>query len=206
MTKSEQTREKIIAQAALLFNQKGYSGTSIDDIMQATGLKKGGIYNHFRNKEEIALAAFDHAYALQSESYANAIRAVRGQPTLQLRAMIDVFVESYEDPVVTGGCIVMNTAIESDDNNPALKAHAAAAMDEWRDLIMRIIVKGIAKGKFRSETDPSALASLIIASLEGGLMMSKLYNDPAYIHRVAEHLHSYINQNILTTEREPVMA
>lgn len=197
MGKAQLTREKIITQAARLFNQKGYYGTSIDDIMQQTNLKKGGIYNHFSSKDEIALAAFDHSYALQRELYSEAVRSVRGQPTKQLRALIDVFVESYENPVITGGCVIMNTAIESDDAHPLLKERAAAAMDEWRDLLQRIIAKGVAKEAFKPDTDPVALAGLIIASLEGGLMMSKLYNDPVYLHRVADHLHTHIDHIVI---------
>jgi TetR/AcrR family transcriptional regulator, transcriptional repressor for nem operon len=198
MGKAEQTRAKIISTAALLFNQRGYNGTSIDDIMQATGLKKGGIYNHFSGKEEIALAAFDHAYALQSESYGAVLRAARGQPTRQLHAVIDVFLEVYDDPVIAGGCIIMNTAIESDDSEAqaALKARAASAMDDWRSLIQRIIVKGVGKGEFRSDTNIPQLTSLIIATLEGGLMMSKLYNDATFIHSVVEHLHTHLAEHV----------
>ena len=61
MSKAQQTKARIVRQAAELFNQKGYAGSSIADVMQATGLKKGGIYNHFKSKDELALAAFDYA-------------------------------------------------------------------------------------------------------------------------------------------------
>lgn len=197
MSKAERTRARIVAKAAQLFNLRGYSGTSISDIMQATALEKGGIYNHFSSKDAIALAAFDHAYAVQSRHYADAVRAARGQPTRQLRVVIDVFVEDYADPPVMGGCIIMNTAIESDDTHPALRERAAAAMDEWRGLIERIIVKGIDKGEFRPDVVPAELAGIIIAGLEGSLMMSKLYNDSKYLRRMADHLHQYINQHVL---------
>jgi len=71
MGKSEETRRHIIEKAAVLFNQKGFHGTSIRDIMDATGLTKGGIYGNFKKegadkkgvKEEIALAAFKYAVA-----------------------------------------------------------------------------------------------------------------------------------------------
>lgn len=197
MGKAERTREKIISKAAQLFNLQGYSGTSIADIMQATDLEKGGIYNHFASKDDIALAAFDYAYSQQSQHYVDALKAIRGQPTRQLHAIIDVFVEDYENPAIAGGCVIMNTAIESDDAHPVLKARAAAAMDEWRGLIQRIVTKGIDKGEFRPEIDPAALASLIVASLEGGLMMSKLYNDPVFVRRVADHLRAHIDQNVI---------
>ncbi len=197
MGKAEQTRTKIIHQAAVLFNQRGYSGISISDIMQATDLEKGGIYSHFASKDEIALASFDYAYARQSERYAEVLKTMRGQSTRQLHAMVDIFTEGYRDPVIAGGCVIMNTAIESDNAHPALKARAAAAMDDWRCLIERIVVKGIERGEFRPETDVAALASLLIASLEGGQMMSRLYGDPLYSTHVADHLHSYIDQNVV---------
>jgi TetR/AcrR family transcriptional repressor of nem operon len=54
MTKGEQTRREIVEKAAPLFNQKGFEGTSLADLMQATGLKKGGIYRHFSGKRELA--------------------------------------------------------------------------------------------------------------------------------------------------------
>ena len=62
MTKGEQTRREIVQKAAPLFNQKGYEGTSLSDLMKATGLQKGGIYRHFSSKEELATEAFDYSW------------------------------------------------------------------------------------------------------------------------------------------------
>ena len=59
MSKGDDTKERIIEQTAPLFNQMGFFGSSLSDIMQATGLKKGGIYNHFGSKEQLALEAYD---------------------------------------------------------------------------------------------------------------------------------------------------
>ena len=53
MTKGQQTRRKIIEAAAPIFNKRGYEGSSLNDLMAATGLKKGGIYRHFSSKEEL---------------------------------------------------------------------------------------------------------------------------------------------------------
>src|SRR6266571_4275118 len=64
MRKGEQTRREIIRRAAPIFNQKGYDGTALSDLMRATGLKKGGIYRHFGSKQELAGKAFDHAWKL----------------------------------------------------------------------------------------------------------------------------------------------
>lgn len=64
MGKGTQTRAMILARVAPLFNKQGYFGASLSDIMQQTGLEKGGIYNHFKSKEQLALEAFDYAYAM----------------------------------------------------------------------------------------------------------------------------------------------
>ena len=64
MSKGEQTREMILAQAAQVFNRQGYFGSSLSDIMHETGLEKGGIYNHFKSKEQLALEAFDYTLAV----------------------------------------------------------------------------------------------------------------------------------------------
>src|SRR5271170_2332921 len=62
VTKGEQTRGDIIRKSAPLFNQRGYEGTSLSDLMEATGLQKGGIYRHFSSKEELATEAFDYSW------------------------------------------------------------------------------------------------------------------------------------------------
>ena len=64
MSKAQETKTRIIEQAATLFNQQGYSGTSVSDLMRATGLQKGGIYNHFVSKDELALEALKDTYTM----------------------------------------------------------------------------------------------------------------------------------------------
>src|ERR1700760_1245310 len=56
------TRQRIIEQSAPIFNQRGYAGTSMSELMAATGLEKGGLYRHFESKESLAVAAFDYAW------------------------------------------------------------------------------------------------------------------------------------------------
>ena len=62
MEKGRATRQRVIAQAAPVFNQHGFAGTTLSELMEATGLQKGGIYRHFAGKEQLALEAFDHAH------------------------------------------------------------------------------------------------------------------------------------------------
>src|SRR5215212_10982485 len=103
MTKGEQTRQHIIQEAATLFNQRGYTGSSISDVMQHTGLQKGGIYRHFESKEQLALAAFDYAQQ-QSTTQLMAAVAAETNAVKQLLAFITAFYALTLNPPVPGGC------------------------------------------------------------------------------------------------------
>jgi TetR/AcrR family transcriptional regulator, transcriptional repressor for nem operon len=195
MSKGEQTREMILERAAPVFNQMGYGGTALSDIMAATGLEKGGIYNHFQNKEQLAIESFDWAIRQVGRAMLNVIRG--RQPGLeQLAALVSYFSSYYLSPPVPGGCPIMNTSVDSDDGNPVLREHARQGMNQLRRLVQSLIVKGIEQGSIRPDISAENLADLLVASLEGGLMLSKLYNDPAHINRMVSHLLDYIELNV----------
>ena len=187
MRDGERTREHIIERAAVLFNEQGYSGASISDIMAATGLQKGGIYRHFGSKEELAVEAFDFAVGRMAARFGEAMEGVRS-PLARLKAIAGVYARIPVDPPVPGGCPVMNTAIESDSSNPRLRARARDAMDGLRRLIRRLVAEAMAGGELRADTDPDGVATVMISTLEGGVMLSMLYDDPAHAARAAEHL------------------
>ncbi|HHP7244472.1 MAG TPA: TetR/AcrR family transcriptional regulator, partial [Elainellaceae cyanobacterium] len=146
MSKADETKSRIIQHAADLFNRQGFAGSSMSDIMQATGLKKGGIYNHFASKDELAIAAFEFAVQQVSQRY---IRALKGQQVAvnRLKTIIQTFYTAIEESPIKGGCPILNTAIDSDDNHPALLERTQQAMYQWRNLIHRIVQKGIEVGE-----------------------------------------------------------
>lgn len=191
MSKAQETRANIIRQAAELFNQKGYAGSSISDIMEATGLKKGGIYNHFLSKEELALEAFDYAASLISNRIWSTIKTKKNALD-RLQAMVRSYQNYLDEPPIAGGCPILNTAIESDDTNSKLRDRALGAMNSWHHLIVRIVQKGISKGEVRSTIEPDTVATIFISSLEGAIMMSRLKGDRVHLTRVIEHLEEYI--------------
>lgn len=195
MSKGEETKEKILHQAAELFNQQGFAGSSISDIMRVTRLQKGGIYNHFKSKDELALLAFDYAIAQIRERNKAALRNKR-HAVERLQAIIDVFRSNINNPPIKGGCPLLNTAVESDDTHPALRDRTQAAMNSWREMICRIIQKGMEKGEIRPTIDADEVATIIISTLEGAVMMSKLYGDAIHLERVVKHLNDYIQSQL----------
>jgi len=185
ISKGERTRQSIIQKAAAVFNQRGYEGTSLTDLMEETGLEKGGIYRHFASKEELAVAAFDYAWSTVRQ---HRLRAIEGgsSPLTKLRNMIEDFAE--RPSVTPGGCPLLNTAVDADDGNPILRAHVRTALQGWVNRLEKLLQEGIDSGEIRKNIDPAAVASILVATLEGSMMMWRLQTNRTALEFARQHL------------------
>ena len=193
MTKGEQTRKKIVQAAAPIFNQRGYEGSSLNDLMEATGLQKGGIYRHFASKEELAAEAFDYTWEaawnarlLHVDEKANGID--------KLKQLIANFVK-HRSPI-PGGCPILNTAVDADDGNPILRARVAEALRSWVGRVQALVEQAQENRDARPRVDPKAVATLIVASLEGALMMSRIQRNDEALRHVQSHLNRYLDSEV----------
>ncbi len=198
MSKGDLTRERIVAKAAPIFNQSGFAGTSLSDLMSATGLKKGGIYRHFKSKQELAAAAFDHAWHRAwnfrwtgIDENANSID--------QLNQFVANFIDNRSE-LVQGGCPVLNTAVDSDDGNRVLRKHARKALGQWMNRISEIVTRGILKAEIRKGVDPQTTATVVVSTLEGALMIARLEHSDAALMQVREYLCGFLESLAI---REP---
>jgi TetR/AcrR family transcriptional repressor of nem operon len=171
MSKGELTRQMILAKAAPIFNQRGYAGCSLQEILDATGLEKGGLYRHFANKEELAVESFRYALTNTVKIRTENLDHIRGA-VARLRYIVQRFVDVRS--AIPGGCPLMNTAIDADDGNPVLREMARKGMSDWRAGLCGIVEEGMRSGEIRATTEPRRIANTIIATLEGALMISRL--------------------------------
>jgi TetR/AcrR family transcriptional regulator, transcriptional repressor for nem operon len=199
------TRNKIIEASARLFNMRGYHGCSLQDIMDATKLKKGGIYNYFNNKDEIAFAAFDYSFNEVLSRFKTAL-ARASTSREKLYAILEVFGSFYKDPVSEGGCPVFNTAVDSNGTHPELTEKAREAINTLKRYIEIKIDEGKESGEFKPEVKSEELSSLIILTTEGALIMSRVNNDPAPVATAIKHLKNTINNSILTHKTNQLVA
>jgi AcrR family transcriptional regulator len=191
LSKGARTREQVIEQAAGLFNQHGYHGVSISDVMAATGLEKGGIYRHFASKDELALAAFAFSVDKMRERF-DAAMADTETALERLQAIISVYARLPMDPPVPGGCPILNAAVEADDSNPELKAEAQRVLGDLKRALRSIVRQGQEDGELRPDLDLEAFANVFVAQLEGGVMVSKLFGSQAPMRHVVQHLTSWL--------------
>jgi TetR/AcrR family transcriptional repressor of nem operon len=171
MRKGEQTRQEIIRKAAPIFNQRGYDGAALSDLMQATGLEKGGIYRHFSSKEALAAEAFDYAWRETLDARIHDLDTVSNAVD-RLKQLVANFIERRG--IIPGGCPLLNTAIDADDGNSVLRERARKALRGWRSYVTSIISAGIKARDIRPGVDAKKLATLIISSLEGAIMLYRL--------------------------------
>jgi AcrR family transcriptional regulator len=190
LPKGTATRERIVERAAAVFSERGFFGSSMTDLLRATGLQKGGLYNHFASKEQLALASFDYAVDLVERRYAAAL-AGRTGAVERLLAIADVIRSLVDEPALPGGCPILTTAIESDDTMPALRGRACEAMTRWQRLIGSTVKAGVTSGELR-DADPYDVATVMTATLEGAVFLSKLYGDPVHMHRAVDHVTAYV--------------
>jgi len=196
MKKGERTRERIIRQAAPLFNQRGYEGSSINEIMAATALEKGGIYRHFRSKQELAAEAFDYAWAEAVKTRRHDIDTVANSVD-KLKRYVANFVERRGS--VPGGCPLLNTAMDSDDGNAVLRTRARRALENWQNFLSSIVAQGIKKGEIRRQVSKTKLANLMIATLEGAVMIGRLEESLEALRDAQTHLNNYLETKVRAT-------
>ena len=192
MSKGQQTRERIIAEAAAIFNQRGYEGCSIQAIMEATGLEKGGIYRHFESKDELAAEAFDYAWTVASTKRHQNLDAIPNHAD-RLKQHIANFVTRSGLP---GGCPLLNTAVDSDNGNPVLRDRVRKALRNWKDMLSQILEEGVKAGTIQPGIDASAAANRIVGGLEGAMLISRIEHNDQALRQALKDLDTYVESGL----------
>jgi TetR/AcrR family transcriptional regulator, transcriptional repressor for nem operon len=189
--KGEDTREMILRKSAQLFNEHGFAGASLSDVMKVTGLQKGGLYNHFASKEDLAVEALDYAVQ-QVQIHFHALMCTARTAGEKIDLLIKGFENYYEHPPVQGGCPIANAAIDNDDSNPRLRERARLAMDGYLASVEQIFRKAVDSGEIRKDCNCKEVAMVMLSCFEGALMLSKLNGSPAHLRNACGWMRNYV--------------
>jgi len=191
MGKGERTKQFIIEKAAPIFNSKGISGTTIDDILAATKLAKGGLYRNFENKNAITTASVDYLFG----KLADEVLAITSREHTAIKK-IRAFFELYKNPLspfIEGGCPMLNFGVDTDDTDPLIKGKVKKIIELSQSLFTTILQQGIANGELSGELDPDNFSLKMLVMLEGAMMVSRVLGSNQPMHQVIFMLQSELN-------------
>lgn len=175
MKKGAQTKENILCEARKLLIVKGFHNTSISDIINATGVKKGNLYYHFASKEDLGLAVLEDA----KEEFCKILdESFEGNtPFEKIIKSIETIFDLMKKANLAGGCLFGNTALEMTDNNKSFADIIQSVFDCWVDKLEDFIVQGQKDSSVSNTSDSHLLAKLIVSSIEGAIMMARVSKD-----------------------------
>lgn len=171
LTKAEKTKLFILETASPIYNEKGISGVSIDDVLEATKLTKGCIYGHFSGKDDLSEQVVDFSLKKMSEKVASVIS--KGKTA---KEKIFLYLDFYKNPIdtyISGGCPIFNTAVEVDDQFPSIKKKVSAVLNAGQEGISNILKEGISNGEFSDNLNADVFAFKLFSAVEGGIVLSR---------------------------------
>jgi len=167
-------KERLVKEALVLFSTKGYMSTSITDVLERAGGSKGGLYNHFKSKEELFLEALSTARKIWRERNLEGIEPSQ-RPLLQIKKMLENYRDRYlpDSETLPGGCIFVGLAVELSDQEPALAAEVNEGFVRLRRMLGRLLESEQQAGGLQAGVDVDQATGLIFSGLLGACVLYK---------------------------------
>lgn len=195
--KSERTKRNIIEKVAPVFNKKGYAATTLSDMISITGLSKGSIYGNFKDKDEVALSAFEYNADFINKNLKSQIQ-LADTYLEKLLAYPNTFRKIYKAILFNGGCPILNTSVDADDLNQKLHEAVLKRIRLWESSIVDFVENGILQGELKAGIDAPKIAQVSIALVEGGFAMAKVTGEESYVLNAIEEMEHVILSLIKT--------
>ncbi len=161
-------KEKIIQEALKLFSLKGFLSTSVQDIMHETHLSKGGLYNHFKSKDEIFLAVLGEARKIWRQRTLAGLDQIE-KPVAKVKKLLENYRDRYlkDKETFPGGCIFVTLSVELDDQNPSFSRAINEGFVGLKAMIKRLLDQGRQSKELRDEVDTAAVTEMIFSGMLG---------------------------------------
>ncbi len=191
-TKAQLTSKFIVEQVAPVFNKLGYEATSMADITKVTGLTKGAIYGNFKNKEELAIAAFNHNIRKVVFLVADKMNLEKTAEN-KLFAMTKFYKTYYTFTLELGGCPLLNVGVDTNNFNSQLHARVILVLKKLQQNVAVIIQQGIDEKIFKSNLDTQKLGSRIVSLIQGAIFTTTMLKDPTPLIDMMDFIERMIN-------------
>ena len=163
------TRSMLLAEAETLVRGRGYSGFSYADLADRVGIRKASIHHHFPTKTDLAVALLE-SYAARYTGAFETIEAASDDGVARILAYAELYLQGVERGL---GCLCAALAAERDTLPERLRADLGRFFDDHVAWLAGVLRDGQANATVRAEVEPAAFARMIVAALEGALMMER---------------------------------
>ena len=194
VTKGVQTKQKIINKSLQLFSVKGYYNTSINDILEATGLTKGGLYGHFKSKEEIWYAVYDQAVTIWKDIVFKDIRKI-DDPLKRIEKALDNDLQNYLGAdVFEGGCFFLNMLVELSGQSNTMGNCILKGIIGFSEVITLWLKEAHEKNMLKPGLNFNEIAKFIVVSINGCAALYPSTRDPEIWKLTLRQINYYINE------------
>lgn len=181
MSKGEATRTAILDEALQLASTVGFTGLSIGQLADHTGMSKSGLFAHFRSKEQLQLQALAHARARFTDIVVRpTLDAPRGEP--RVRELVERWL-TWDRDTLSGGCIFVAATAEYDDQPGPMRDALVRDQSDWVEFIAHVARSAVAEGHFREDLDADQFAFQLLSLMLGLHHVGRLLHDPRALDR-----------------------
>lgn len=187
-------KEKIVYESMKLFSSKGYLSTSINDIMEKAKSSKGGLYNHFKSKDDIFLAVLSEARKIWRERNLAGLDEVE-KPVAKVKKLMENYRDRYlqDKKTFPGGCIFVTLSVELDDQKPNFSRELNEGFFRLKAMIRRLLDQGKKSGELRREVSTEAVTEMIFSGMLGASVIYGTEKSAASLSRCINALIDYLD-------------
>ena len=186
------TRESVIQVAMRLFSVKGYNATSIADLLHEAGINSGSLYHHFETKQGLLLAVLEtYRDGIEQMLIAPAWASI-DDPIDRIFALLARYRQLLEATDCAYGCPIGSLALELHEPDPPVRERLAANFSAWTDAIHGCL--RAAGRRLPKDVDRAALATFVLTTMEGGVMLARTYRDVAPFDAAVAGLRAYFDR------------
>ncbi len=190
MHEGELTKERLLEEATKLVHDKGFRATSLNDLLTAAGIKKGTLYYHFPGKDDLGLAVLERAKAKFLTTLDEVLTAPT--PAESLQRFLEFVFQRHRGRGFVGGCLFGNTALEMSDANSRYADSVSQLFRQWTGRIAAVIHAGQNAGQFRRDIPAESLAQVVVSTVEGGIMISRLQKEEGPLKACLDSLKTFL--------------
>ena len=186
------SKDHIIEVASGLINLRGFNNTSVDAVLQASGVKKGSFYYYFKSKEDLGYAIIESHLRRFSDHVLGKAFSGKKDALMELEDFLDIILELHRQRNCSGGCLMGNMAMEMSDIHEGFRRKFQEVFEDWRIRVAGVLQKAKIAGQFNDHMDSTRLAQFLIAGVEGGILLSKVKKDIKVLENCFKELKTHI--------------